>query len=108
MTQQEQDAAVGRLVREVTEKNARIGALRAELCRIGHSLSQLGDELVRDPEHATFEGQAVDVRYITEGKPAFQTADINAHRLMDLTNDLRSNLSQLDQLNENARRIGIG
>jgi hypothetical protein len=108
VTQEDQDAIIGRLVRERAEKDATIGAIRAELYRIGQSMLALGTMLANDPEHVVFEEQPVDINYTRRGFPIFQPADFNTERLKKLTNDLRTNLQELEHMNQHARQMRVG
>jgi hypothetical protein len=60
MSQHEQDAIRGRLMREQTELQSRVGSLAAKLNAAGRNFSRLGDDLQRSPPIINVSKEAVE------------------------------------------------
>ena len=60
MSQHEQDAIRGRLMREQTELQSQVGSLAAKLNAAGQNFSRLGDDLQRNPPVINVSKEAVE------------------------------------------------
>jgi hypothetical protein len=60
MSQHEQDATRGRLMREQTELQGHVGSLAAKLSAAGRNFSRLGDDLQRNPPVINVSKEAVE------------------------------------------------
>src|SRR6266851_1544405 len=92
MMQEEQDAIVGRVVREKREKETKLACLRAEADRLGRVFSQLGEILRANPED-------VVVVNMSDSRPGtFKAEDISTNRLTELTDEIRKTTQELEQI----------
>jgi len=64
MSQEEQDAAIGRLVREKKEAETKLVNLKARTKELGHRYREFGETLSIDPDAITFDGDSAP-----DGKP---------------------------------------
>src|SRR5689334_18112418 len=88
MTQEDQDAAIGRIVRERKQTTEQLTLLRSEARRIGDIFAALAGFLQGQPELVVFENQPVNVEYANlAGGHIFQQRDINADAIIKLTNE---------------------
>ena len=60
MSQHEQDAIRGRLMREQTAMQSQVGSLAAKLNAAGQNFSRLGDDLQRNPPVINVSKEAVE------------------------------------------------
>ena len=63
MTQEEQDAILGRTLREYNDCRKELAAIEAKLASIGEELISLGKELKGRPEQVYFSGRSRDIRF---------------------------------------------
>ncbi len=108
MSQEEQDAIVGRTVRELREAKERLAMLKAEAGRRGERLKNAGHFLAAYPEYMVQEGESVDVRFSSQPqKHLWTAADIYpAEEILKLTSAIRAEVVKIATLNE--RLMGMG
>jgi hypothetical protein len=108
MTQEEQDAILGRTLREYNDCCRQIGAAETALSKIGETLSNLGYRLKHRPEHTTFANRERDARFGgTAGQPTsetqiFQIEAINGADIATRVTELQTMHMKRDDL---ARRL---
>jgi hypothetical protein len=108
MTQEDQAAAIGRIVLERKKITENLILLRAEARRLGDELTTLGSFLQSQPELVIFEQQPVNVEYANRaGGRIFKQKDINADAVIKITNEIREANDQLAKVTEEARRFGV-
>jgi len=108
MTQEDKDAALGRIVRERKEAQEQFALLNAEARRVGDELATLAGFLQGQPSIVVFEGEPVGVEYSNlAGGRIFHRKDINADAIIKLTNEIREINDKVRRLTEEARRFGV-
>lgn len=107
MSQQEQDAVIGRVVRERQEAHKTLAVLDSEAKRLGKQLSGLGEMLQIRPATIVFENQMVAVHHKRQGDPLFNPNDISVERIIKLTEEIRGLRDRLDTLQNEAKNLGI-
>lgn len=107
MTQADQDAVIGRIVRERAETERNISALESEAGRLGAMYRVIGDILATRPEALVFENVPRPVEYSQGASHIFNAKDIDGNRLVSLTSELRELKSTLDRLREEAAKFGL-
>jgi hypothetical protein len=108
MSQEDQDAVIGRVVRELNDSKNLCAALTVEANRIGAALVSLGSSLQGDPDQVAkvaFTNQAVSLAY--QPVNLFAEGDVDEIKIGKLTEDLRSVLSAMRRLGEHAARLGV-
>jgi hypothetical protein len=107
MSIEEQDAVIGRVTREGKETERRLAALKSEAKAMGDLFSRIGYKLKDNPEAVFFEGQAVPAEIIAMREAGLKATDVDAGRLMALTDDIRNTAAKLADLRRQARDLGI-
>ncbi|MFZ3211005.1 MAG: hypothetical protein WA188_05775 [Terriglobales bacterium] len=108
MTQEDQDAVVGRLMRERTDAERNEAALRAECDKLGRQLQDAGRALQTRPENVVFTGQSHSGDFQWQRGGALITpGSINDTRILQLTNDLRETLTKLTEIRRQLGAFGI-
>lgn len=108
MTQEDKDAALGRIVRERKEAQQQLVLLDTEARRIGDEFASLAGFLQSQPALVVFENEPVGVEYANlAGGRIFHRKTVNADAVIKLTNDIREVSDKLKRLNEEAQRLGV-
>ncbi len=105
MTQQEQDAVVGRLIREQRETDEFIAKLDAEAQRLGQAYSELGQALTTNPEGILFPKEGIDGRFAPV-QHLVPDSLLNADKLKALATDYRTALIKRKQLEDQLKKLG--
>src|SRR5437870_9523428 len=85
MTQEEQDAILGRTLREYNDCRKELAAIEAKLASIGEELISLGKELKGRPEQVYFTGRSRNVRFgENRDTQNFSSASIDGNSIADL------------------------
>ena len=97
MTQQDQDAVIGRLMREHRELEARRSALGAEADRIKENLKSLATAL-RNPSHVALDGEDVSPEFESPTQafyriPVSELEEVS--RIPSLCRDYRETITKL-------------
>jgi hypothetical protein len=103
MTQDQQDAALGRLIREQKETEKRLALLKSEAIRISLRLNTLANTLERYPQSVFFEGEEIGVHYILNPfnpKDKNVAFSLNVEDISRLTADIRSAMETLEKLKQ--------
>ena len=106
MTPEDQDAVIGRLVRERRDLRGKIAALETEAHSIGATLTYLGQLLRDSPDSIMFENHPAPAELIGRAQ-AIKQADINAPRIMKLIDDLRETRRALAEIERKGRQFDI-
>jgi|SRR6267154_6603242 len=113
MTQEEQDAILGRTLREYNDCSRQIGAIEAALSKVGQELSRLGETLIHHPENALFAGRAHDMRFgrgpAYSGGPSpeiFQAEAIDGNSIAGRVAELQQCHLQKDNLGNRLESLG--
>lgn len=108
MTQEEQDAILGRALREYNECCKELAAMEAKLASIGGELIGLGNELKAHPERVYFSGRARDTRFggTTRDAKDFVPASINGNSIADQVTALQNQHVKRDDLAQRLRSLG--
>ena len=107
MTAEQNDAMIGRLLRERKEVEGRLAALEADAGKISQKLNQLGEMLDRSPQDVWFQGQSVGGNGYPPRSASFNVVDFNIQHVINLTNEIRDTREKLDTLNSEASRLGF-
>jgi hypothetical protein len=103
MTQDEQDALVGRLTREFQDAEKNVAALRARAGEIGRLYINVGNASIKQPERLTFVGESFDSRFAGS---SFDPTHLGFAELKQIVNDLRTEI--LRSIDLDARLTGMG
>jgi predicted trehalose synthase len=93
MSDEQQDAVIGRVLRELKEAKQKLARLRAEADRIGQALGRIGQTLVSNPQSLVFASGSINVPTHEE--------------LASLTNDIRNTMQEVDRLKQQASDLGF-
>src|ERR1051326_5300053 len=104
MTQENQDAVIGRIVREKKQAENQLVLLRAEADKLGSILVELGQMLKVQPEHVAFQDQPVIPRF-SRAVRTYQLLD--SAKIAKLTHDIRDEVAKVEELGSRAAKIGI-
>jgi hypothetical protein len=109
MSEEQEDAVIGRVIREKKEAEQHLALLQAEARKFGETFSALGASLRASAEYVVFERQEVDVRYHSPhgNNRLYKAEEINAERVKTLTHEIRTALLRLATLTEEARKLGV-
>lgn len=104
MTEQDQDAVLGRLLRQYKEQNELAIKLEVEAKRLGQELVMLGQALSNQPAVVAFPGQGVPINFGRhyEAKPSL----FDHQRLAKLVEDYRQALHKRDEYADQLKRLG--
>ena len=108
VSQEEQDAVIGRVVRELSAVKNKAAALTVEAHRIGAGLVELGTTLGGTPEQVAklaANNQSVSMRF--QPVKLFDATLLDGSKLAQLLDDLRASLSDMQKLSEDATRLGV-
>jgi hypothetical protein len=107
MSPEDQDAIIGRVLRQRKEAHQRLAMLQAEAKRIGEKLGTLSGILVRHPHDVWFEAASTNTGYRRD-EESFKLADIDSKKIADLTSQIRDALDEVKRWNDEARKLGYG
>jgi hypothetical protein len=105
MTEEGQDAIIGRVVREYAATSKKLAALQSEARSAGNDMRNLGRVLEASPEHITFNGGPMEIRF--EPRVDFDAKRLNLERISELCAEIRTLTIELDKLAEEKRRLGV-
>jgi hypothetical protein len=104
MTDQQQDAQVGGLIREHGTLRKEIASLRVEASRIGTILTQSGQLLSAHAENVIFQAQPHHMMF--KG-PTFNPRDFDAEHILKVTNELRDKIVRREEVARNLKNLDI-
>jgi hypothetical protein len=106
MTEEEKDAAIGKLVQEYSQAKKNVGLFKEEARKIGMQFAQLGRCLMEFPQDFTLDGQAVEGSLSVQIRN-FDSFIFRADRIMALTNDLRKAMKDIERLEPKIKGLGL-
>lgn len=106
MTDEQKDAQLGRLIREHKDLTNTIASLRAEARRIGGIYSSVGRVLSGSPENLIFDKESHDIRFSERQGFFLQPREIDAKRLLELTNEIRESIVKQSQIARELKTLG--
>jgi hypothetical protein len=108
MTQEEQDAIVGRTLREYNECRKELAAMEAKLAGVGDELLSLGKELKANPERVFFFGRGRDIRFggMNRDAKSFTPASIDGNSIADQVTALQNLHVKRDELSQRLKSLG--
>jgi hypothetical protein len=99
MSQDDQDAIMGRLFRETKETSERLALLRAKARELGEALEHIAVALVHCPHVLIAKGENYPPELvIPEGPVALEPEPMNFTNILKLTKDIRACMSKLNDL----------
>lgn len=107
MTEERNDAAVGRVLRERKEVESHLAMLETDARKASQRLARLAHLLDESPQDVWFYGESVDVKGYAPRSPSLNIADFDIQRIVDITNEIRDAREKLDRLNAEASRLGF-
>ena len=107
MTTQDQDAALGKLIKEQRDMKEKLVALEAEAQRLGHRLVRLGQTLIESPGRIALAGEAVPERVALTGVIIHQSELDEISKLPKLTADYRETQSRLQENQRLLEELGL-
>jgi hypothetical protein len=108
MSEQDQDAVIGRIVRELKAENIKLAALQVEAQRIGSGLSQIGTILSSQPHLLFPQGAHIPAEFIGTSKPSILGPDyVDFPMIVRLTNEIRDCMMEIKKLDAQSRALGI-
>jgi hypothetical protein len=108
MSQEQQDAVIGRVVRELNSATILAAALSADAHQIGTALIALGMKLQGKPQEVAriaFHNQSVPLQF--QPVEMFAPELLDAAKIARLTDGLRNALSDVRRLSDNAASLGV-
>ena len=107
MTQEQQDATLGRIVRERKELSQKIGMLTAKSAKQGETLLKLGKILTARPELLAFNGLSSGANSMSEAQSFDVAIYPQLKEIVETGNEIRQLMEQQRRLEEQAGRLGI-
>jgi hypothetical protein len=104
MTDEQQDALTGKLVREHATLLKEIATLEAEGKRIGRTFRTVADVLDRSAQNLIFDGEPHDARF---NGHVIKAADLDAKHLLETANDLRTKIIRRDEVANQLKAMGV-
>lgn len=107
MSSDEEDAVLGRLMRQKKEAERRMATLRAEADRLAETFKQIALCLESNPEAIYFNGEGVEGEFLGVAK-RFNEADFQGtKKVIDLADDYRATIKELTRISERLREAGV-
>src|SRR4051794_12779485 len=106
MTAEQNDAAIGRILRERKEVVSSLALLEADAHKMSQKLTQLARLLDENPQDVWFYGQSVNTKSPPPRSTSFTLADFDIQRIVDITSNIRDRREKLDRLNSEASKLG--
>jgi len=107
MSQDEQDAVIGRVIRQHKEVSVKLGTLKAEAQRFGVMLVGVGEALRQHPEALLQQGESFRGEIIQRSPLQFPIDFPSAEKLQKLTTEIRLCLTELADLDTQRAALGI-
>jgi hypothetical protein len=107
MSQEEQDALLGKTLREYKEMSHRLEMLRARAAEIGNNLVGLGSVLNSSPESLAFDGEPMDARFFDRADlQSSPLASVSVESLKRICHEIRQTIIERDRLEKQIRSLG--
>jgi hypothetical protein len=107
MSDEEKFAQIGKLMSEHKQAKEDEARLAVECQTLGSKLQHIGQALANHPESVTMQGQGLPMDYQQRGRFDFTAAELDATRILKLTNDYRDALTKKGQLENQLRQLGF-
>jgi hypothetical protein len=108
MSDEQQDAIIGRVLREYKDADLKLKALLSEAINFGCAMSEMATLLTTNPQDLTFEGEPVGLQHITSRAKLFKKSALpSVDTLVALTNDIRNTHQDVSRLKDQAAGLGF-
>jgi hypothetical protein len=107
MSQDEQDATIGRIVRERKELKEKIGMLKAKANQQGETLSKIARVLGTSPELLAFNGQSSGASSLTNVHFFDVASYPQLNDIATVGNEIRATMEILSRVEARAIQLGI-
>jgi DNA repair exonuclease SbcCD ATPase subunit len=107
MSQDEQDAAVGRIVRERKEFNQKMEKLKAQAMKHASFLKNLASTLESRPDQLAFDGVSTGADSMVNARRFEAALYPQLQDIADIGNEMRETMEQQRRLEERAVRLGV-
>ena len=107
LTIEEQDALVGRVVREKKAAEKRLALLKEESARIGKAISHLPAYLQNNPKHVWIDGLSTNENHPDPHGATITTKDFDPSRIAKITSEIWDVADLIRQLSEREHALGI-
>jgi hypothetical protein len=107
MSQDQKDAAIGRVLRNYKETKERLALLQAEAERIGFELSAVGETLRRWPQCLVVAGENYDPELVKPAPTTFDPASLDSTRIQNLIREIRDCYAQLRTIEQQKSAMGF-
>jgi hypothetical protein len=107
MTEEQNDAAIGRVLRERKELVNSLALLEADAHKISQRLTQLAQLLDENPQDVWFYGHSVNTKGPPPRSTPFNLADFDIERILGITSTIRDTRERLGRLNSEASKLGF-
>ena len=107
MAEEQNDATIGRVLRERKAVVSRLALLEADAHKMSQRLKQLAQLLGENPQDVWFYGHSVNTKGFPPRSMSFNLADFDMQRILDITSNIRDTREKLDSLNSEASKLGF-
>ncbi|SRR6266567_1282179 len=107
MTQEQQDAIIGRVLRERGEAERHLAALQAEAARLGAYFIKVGSMLDKHPETVFFEALSTNIKYAGSNPQILQGSNLSLEATVHTTNEIRDAMEKVERLRAECERLRI-
>lgn len=107
MIKEQNDAAIGRVLRERKEAVSSLAALEADAHKVSQKLKQLAQLLDENPQDVWFYGHSVNTSGSPPRNASFNLADFDIEHIIGITSNIRDTREKLDRLNYEASKLGF-
>ena len=104
MTNEEQDAIIGRIVREHTETKKQHDLLIAKAFRASDSLQSLSNVLRTEPMRIAFDGESLPSNI---SRMDFDSKEVGANKVKEMCNQIREYSAKLSRLESEKKKFGL-
>lgn len=107
MSQEEQDAVIGRVVREHKAATTKLAYLRSEATRLGQELSAIGQALMSQPDSLIRRGEDMPGRFAGPQLHIVNPEALDLEKIMRLTKEIRERMKEIGDLDKDKSDLGI-
>jgi fructosamine-3-kinase len=106
MTEEEKDAAIGRLVLEYTEAKKAVAILKEEAHKTGKQFTELGQCLTNFPQYFSLDNEVLESPFSNQRKN-FNSSVFQPDRIKALADDLRKATKDIERLAPQIKELGL-
>ena len=106
MSVEDQDALIGRVLRQKKDADRRLAMLLAEAKRIGENLRNLSALLTGNAQYIWFDGVSTNTGYRHPSADTFKLADIDGQKIAALTSQIRDAMDEQRRCCDEANKLG--